>query len=97
MNENELISRTKSFSLRVIRLVEALPATRTADILGRQLLRSGTSVGANYRSACMGKSKADFAAKLNIAAEEADESIFWMELIVDAEILPEAHVHDLLQ
>ncbi len=97
MNEKDLLNRTRSFSLRVIRLVEVLPATRTADVLGKQHLRAGTSVGASYHSACMGKSKADFAARLDIAAEEADESIFWMELIVDAEILPEAHVHDLLQ
>lgn len=97
MNEKELISRTKSFSLRIIRLVEALPATRTADVLGKQLLRAGTSVGANYRAACMGKSKADFAAKLNIAAEEADECIFWMELIVDAELMPETRLQELLQ
>jgi four helix bundle protein len=75
MHDN-LKSRTKAFALRIIRLVEALPKGRTADVIGKQLLRSGTSVGANYRAACRAKSTADFIAKMGTVEEEADESIF---------------------
>ena len=84
MDKEELKLRTKQFALRVIRLVEALPHGKTADVLGRQLLRSGTSVGANYRAACRAKSTADFIAKMGIVEEETDESIYWMELLVEA-------------
>ena len=86
MDKEELKLRTKQFALQVIRLVEALPRGKTADVLGRQLLRSGTSVGANYRAACRAKSTADFIAKMGIVEEETDESIYWMELLVDAGI-----------
>ena len=86
MDKEELKLRTKQFALRVIRLVEALPRGKTADVLGRQLLRSGTSVGANYRAACRAKSTADFIAKMGIVEEETDESVYWMELLVDAGI-----------
>lgn len=82
MDEKTFKERTKRFALRVIRLVEALPRSRTAEVVGKQLLRSATSVGANYRAACRGKSKADVIAKLGIVEEEADESIYWMELLV---------------
>jgi four helix bundle protein len=82
-NEN-LKQRTKRFALDVIKFVESLPQDRTCDILGRQLLRSGTSVGANYRAACRAKSPADFINKLGNVEEEADESGYWMELLVDA-------------
>ena len=86
MDKEELKGRTKQFALRVIRLVEALPRGKTADVLGRQLLRSGTSVGANYRAACCAKSTADFIAKMGIVEEETDESVYWMELLVEAGI-----------
>ena len=86
MDKEELKGRTKQFALRVIRLVEALPRGKTADVLGRQLLRSGTSVGANYRAACRAKSTADFIAKMGIVEEETDESVYWMELLVEAGI-----------
>ena len=86
MDKEELKLRTKQFALRVIRLVEALPRGKTADVLGRQLLRSGTSVGANYRAACRAKSTADFIAKMGIVEEETDESVYWMELLVEAGI-----------
>lgn len=79
--------RTKQFALRSVRLVEALPRERTADVLGRQLLRSGTSVGANYRAACRAKSTADFIAKMGIVEEETDESLYWMELLIEAGIV----------
>jgi four helix bundle protein len=74
MDKEELKLRTKQFALRVIRLVEALPRGKTADVLGRQLLRTGTSVGANYRAACRAKSTADFIAKMGIVEEETDEA-----------------------
>ncbi|MFB2918836.1 four helix bundle protein [Aerosakkonema funiforme] len=87
MNEQEFKKRTKQLALRVIRLVEALPESRTAEVIGKQLIRSATSVGANYRSACRGKSTADVIAKLSIVEEEADESLYWMELIVESGLI----------
>jgi len=87
MNEQEFKERTKSVALRVIKLVEALPSQQSAEIMGKQLLRSATSVGANYRSACRGKSTADVIAKLCIVEEEADESLYWMELLIEAGII----------
>jgi len=95
VGEKDLKQRTKKFALRIIRLVEALPKGRTADVIGRQLLRSGTSVGANYRSACRAKSTADFVSKMGIVEEEADESLFWMELLVEAELMDEQRLQDL--
>jgi len=95
-SKNDLLNRTKQFALRVIRLVECLPKGRTADVIGRQLLRSGTSVGANYRSACRARSKADFIAKMGIVEEEADESRFWMELLVEAGIVRPEKLADLM-
>src|SRR5688572_24948139 len=85
MNQAELKNRTKQLALRVVRLVESLPQNRTCNVIGRQLLRSGTSVGANYRAACRAKSTADFIAKLAIVEEEADESIYWIELLVQSD------------
>ena len=76
--------RTKAFALDIIRLAEALPRNKVSDVIGKQLLRSGTSVGANYRSACRAKSSADFINKMTIVEEEADESIFWMELLMES-------------
>ncbi len=87
MTEQEFKDRTKQIALRMIKLVEALPRTWSGEVIGRQLLRSGTSVGANYRAACRGKSTADVLHKLAIVEEEADESLFWLELLVDAEIV----------
>lgn len=84
MTEVELKNRTKSFALRIIKLVNSLPRNLVADTIGKQLLRSGTSVGANYRAACLGKSQADFIAKLGIVQEESDESTYWMELLIDS-------------
>ena len=84
MNEQEFKNRTKNLALRVIKLVEALPKTRTADIIGRQLLRCGTSVGANYRATCRTRSMADVIAKLGIVEEEADETLYWMDLLIEA-------------
>jgi len=77
-----LKDRTKAFALSVVALVEALPHSRSADSIGNQLLRSATSVGANYRAACHARSRREFVAKLGIVEEEADESQFWMDLII---------------
>ena len=84
MSEQDLKARTKAFALRIIRLVQSLPRGRTADVIGKQLLRCGTSVGANYRASCRARSPADFIAKMGIVEEEADESIYWMELLVES-------------
>lgn len=82
--------RTRRFALEVIRLVERLPSTRTSDVIGRQILRSATSVGANYRAACRAKSPADFIAKMGIVEEEADECLYWLDLLSDAGIIPQS-------
>ena len=86
MNEQIFKQRTKRLALQVIELVEALPRGRTADVICRQLVRCATSVGANYRSACRGKSTADVLAKLAIVEEEADETTYWLELLIEARI-----------
>jgi len=87
MPERDLKKRTQQFALRVIRMYRKLPKTEEARIIGKQVLRSATSVGANYRSSQRGKSKRDFIAKLAIAEEEADETCYWLELIIEAEIM----------
>lgn len=87
MNQDDLKKRTKQFALDIIRFVESLPKRRTAEILGNQLLRSGTAVGANYRSACRARSVADFISKMGIVEEEADESMFWMELLIASDLV----------
>ena len=97
MNEKELKKRTKQFALRIIKLVNALPKSIEGQAIGRQLIRCGTSVGANYRSACRGRSKAEFVAKLGIVEEEADESAFWMELIIEGGLLGKELVEPLLK
>ena len=97
MTPDELKRRTRAFALRVIRLADSLPRTRTADVLGRQLLRSGASVGANYRAACRARSNADFIAKMGIVEEEADETIYWMQLVIDAKLVKPEAMRPLLQ
>ena len=89
--------RTKQFALRIIRLTEALPKGQTASVIGRQLIRSGTSVGANYRAACRAKSTADFISKMGTVEEEADESLFWMELLIESNIVSETKISDLMK
>ncbi len=83
MDPTESELRTKRFALRVVRLVEALPNTRTANVLGKQALRSGTSVGANYRAACRARSRADFISKMGTVEGGCDETIYWMELLTE--------------
>ncbi|MCK5642415.1 MAG: four helix bundle protein [Gammaproteobacteria bacterium] len=97
MNKEDLKLRTKQYALRIIKLVKALPKTAEGRIIGGQLLRSGTSVGANYRSACRSRSIAEFIAKLGIVIEEADESIFWMEIIIESGLMEKELVQDLIK
>jgi four helix bundle protein len=87
MNQTELKTRTKQFALRVIRMSDALPRRMAADVVGRQLVRSATSVAANYRAACRARSRADFVSKMGIVEEEADESCLWLEIIEEAGFL----------
>ena len=87
MDEHKLKKQTKQFALRVMKLVGSLPQDSVSRAIGNQLVRSGTSVGANYRAACRGRSKAEFTAKLGIVVEEADESSYWLELIIQGRLL----------
>jgi four helix bundle protein len=97
MDEQTCKDRTKRFGLGVIRLVDALPRNRTTDVVWRQLLRSATSVGANYRAACRGRSAADVLSKLAIVEEEGDESMYWLELLVESGTLNEEVAAPLLR
>jgi four helix bundle protein len=97
MGYENLKQRTKTFALNGVKLVERLPRDRVGDILGRQLLRAGTSVAANYRAACRAKSPADFISKLGTVEEEADESIFWMELLLGSGKLRPQEVDPLMR
>ena len=86
-HENDLRDRTKSFALRIVRMFSALPKTTEAQVLGKQLLRSGTSIGANYREAFRARSKLEFIAKCGDSLREIEETAYWLELLVDANIL----------
>jgi four helix bundle protein len=97
MDEKTFKERTRRFGLSVIQLVKTLPRKRTGEVLGRQLLRAGTSVGANYRAARRGRSASDVIAKLGIVEEEADESIYWMELLVVGRIIPPERASPLMK
>jgi four helix bundle protein len=96
MTESDLIERTKQFALRVIKLVGELPRTIEGRAIASQLMRSGTSVAANYRAACRARSKPEFIAKLGTVEEEADESAFWLELIIDAGLMSDSKIRPLL-
>ena len=93
---DELRLRTKQFALRIIKLAEALPRTSTARVIGNQIVRSGTSVGANYCSACRARSKSEFVAKIGIALEEADETVYWLELLTDTAMVEPRRLQGLL-
>ena len=95
MTTQELKKRTFEFGIRVVRAVEALPKNETARTLGRQLLRAGTSVGANYRAATRARSRADFVAKLGIVEEECDEALYWMEVIVALQLVRQTRLLNL--
>jgi four helix bundle protein len=96
MDAEELKKRTKRFALRILKLVSALPNNLQGRTVGGQLVRAGTSVGANYRAACRGRSRAEFIAKIGIVEEEADESAFWLELIIEGSLLKATLVQPLL-
>jgi four helix bundle protein len=96
MTQDDLKKRTKMFALRVARLVASFPNKILGRHIGGQLTRSSTSVPANYRAACRGRSKAEFMAKMGIVEEEADESVFWMEFAIDASLVRKERVADLL-
>jgi len=96
MNPEDMKARTRAFALRIIGLAESLPNTPTAKVIRNQMLRCGPSVGANYRAACRAKSKPDFVSKMGTVEEEADETIYWMELLIDAEIVKRPRIADLL-
>ena len=96
MTREEMKARTKTYANRIVKLCSALPGNWVAQTLGKQLLRSGTSVGANYRAVCRAKSSADFINKLRIVEEECDESLFWMELLVDNNLVKPARLKSLM-
>jgi|SRR6267143_7300179 len=95
MTEDDLKKRTKLFALRILKLVAALPKTLAGRTIGGQLVRSGTSVAANYRAACRARSKAEFISRLGVVEEEADESALWLELIMEGELMKKALVEPL--
>lgn len=97
ISKEDLKKRTKQFALRNIKLFQALPKSEEAKILGKQLLRSSTSVAANYRSVCRARSSAEFIAKLGIVIEEADETVFWLEILIESEIITEKKAGNLLK
>jgi four helix bundle protein len=92
----QLRERTKQFAIRIVRLFRRLPKNEEARIIGKQALRAGTSVAANYRAVCRARSRAEFIAKMGIAVEEADETVFWLELLVETGIVPKERMADLL-
>ena len=96
MDKRELQNRTRRFALRVLKLVDALPNTAAGRAISSQLVRSATSVGANYRAACRARSRAEFVAKLGTVLEESDESLYWLELIRDAKLVSEHKISLLL-
>jgi four helix bundle protein len=95
--KQDLRSRTKQFALRTIRLFTALPETTVAQVIGKQLLRSGTSVGAHYREGYRARSTAEFISKLEVGLQELDETTYWMELLIEGEIMPEKRLAALLE
>ncbi|MEZ6131907.1 MAG: four helix bundle protein [Planctomycetaceae bacterium] len=97
MQMEGLRDRTKQSALRVVRLYASLPQTTTAQVMGKQVLRSGTSVAANFREASRARSDAEFVAKLGIVEQELDESLLWFELLVESDIVPQAKLSDLIQ
>jgi four helix bundle protein len=96
MTKEEMKSRTKAYAVRVVKLTQSLLRNREEDVLGGQLLRAGTSVGANYRAVCRAKSTADFINKLRIVEEECDESLFWMEILVEVGLVKASRLADLM-
>ncbi len=96
MDREDLRKRTKDFALRIIKLVAVLPKTKEADVIGRQILKSGTSIGANYREAIRARSKADFISKIGIVEQETDETLYWIELLAEANIINPERIDNLM-
>jgi len=92
-----LRERTKQFAIRIVKLFRSLPHTGEAFVLGKQLLRCGTSVAANYRAAWRARSKAEFISKIGVVVEEADETVFWLELLTETGVIPRSRMDDMLQ
>ena len=92
MTKDELKNRTKQFALQVIKLVDELPNTIAGRAIGNQIIRSGTSIASNYRAACRGRSNADFISKITVVEEESDETLFWLEIIIESNLLPKERV-----
>jgi four helix bundle protein len=92
----ELKNRSKQFAIRIVKLFRSLPRTEAARIMGKQVLRAGTSVAANYRAVCRSRSKAEFIAKIGVVVEEADETAFWLELLVETEIVRVSRMRSLM-
>ncbi len=97
MTPEGMKQRTMAFALGVIRLVKSLPRGRETDLIGRQLLRAGTGAGANYRGSCRSRTDGDFLARMGLVEEEADESLFWMELLMQARLIPKARLEALMR
>lgn len=97
MTSEELKLRTKKFALRIIRLTENLPINLTGKVISNQLIRSATSVGANYRAACRSRSKQEFISKIKIVEEEADESLYWLELIQERKFFKEEKINQIIK
>ena len=95
--QEELRARTKAFAVRIVRLYRSLPYRTDAQVLGKQLLRAGTAVAANYRASCRARSRAEWVAKIGIVVEEADETVFWLEMLADCEIVPLKLLKELLR
>ena len=95
VDEKTFKTRTKKLAVAIIKEVNRLPHSRAADVIGKQLLRSGTSIGANYRAACRAKSTADMINKMKVVEEESDETEYWLELLVEAELIPQNQITDI--
>ena len=93
----DLRQRTKNFALRIIRLYSSLPSSTVAQVIGKQVLRSGTSVGAHYREAYRSRSDAEFISKIEVALQELEETIYWLELLIESELVPKKRLKNLLQ
>jgi len=97
LDPEELKQRTRAFAVRVVKMTEALPKRRAGDIIARQVICSATAVGANYRAACRARSHREFTAKIGVVEEEADETLYWLEILVETGLMEEARLKDLSQ
>ena len=96
ITKDEMYQRTMLFSTRILHMVKAMPKGMAEDVIAKQLIRSATSIGANYREACHGRSRSDFAAKIKICEGEADETLYWLELLVNSGIMKQSRMQNLI-